>query len=73
MIFTTSISLNRFNFTGKLTFNKHLKTLEYRKHIEFYNKRIIPYIFCMHIDKNNKVTKTIREKHRSKAPNITKY
>jgi hypothetical protein len=47
--------------------------LEYRKHIGFYNKRIIPYIFYMHIDKNNKVMKTIRGKHGSRDPNITKY
>jgi len=59
MIFTTSISLNRFNFTGKLTFNKHLKTLEYRKHIGFCNKRIIPYIFCMRIDRRKTSEKNI--------------
>jgi hypothetical protein len=41
------ISLNRFNFTGKLTLNNQLKTLEYRNHIGFGNKKIIPYIFCM--------------------------
>ena len=27
----------------------------------------------MRIDKDNKVTKTIRGKHRSRAPNISKY
>jgi hypothetical protein len=38
-----------------------LKTLEYRKHIGFYNKRIIPYILYLRIDKDNKVTKSSEE------------
>ena len=50
----------------------NLKTMEGRKHIKFHNKRIIPYMFYMRIDKNNKVIKTIREKYKSEAPNITK-
>jgi hypothetical protein len=41
------------------------------KHIRFGNKRIIPYMFGMHIDKDNKVTEAIRRKHRGKTPNIT--
>jgi hypothetical protein len=32
-----------------------------RKHIRFYNKRVIPYMFGMRINKDNKVTKTIRK------------
>ena len=55
-----------------MTLNKYLKMMEYRKHIRFYNKSIIPYLFCMCIDKKNKVTKTIRGKHRSMPPSITK-
>jgi hypothetical protein len=35
--------------------------LEYRKHTKFGNKRIIPYILCMCIDKDNKVTKPSEE------------
>jgi hypothetical protein len=57
----------------KLTFNKCLKTLKGGKHIRFGNKRIIPYMFGMHINKDNKVTKAIRKKYRGKTPNITKY
>jgi hypothetical protein len=43
------------------------------KHIRFGNKRVIPYMFGMHINKYNKVTKTIRRKHRGRTLNITKY
>jgi len=31
--------------------------MENKKYIRFRNKRIIPYIFGVHIDKNNKITK----------------
>jgi len=49
------INLNIFNFIGKLTLNNQLKILEYRKHIGFGNKKIITYIFCMCINKDNKI------------------
>lgn len=71
-MFTTLISLNRFNFLWKLTLNKNLEKIESRKYIRFHNKKIIPYMFLMCIYKNNKVNKTIREKNRNKAPNIAK-
>jgi hypothetical protein len=35
------------------------------KHIRFGNKRIIPYMYGMRIDKYNKVTESIRRKHRA--------
>ena len=72
MILTTSISLNIFNFKRKLTLNKSLKTLKNGKDIRFRNKWIIPYMFGMRIDKNNKIAEAIRRKHRGKTPNITK-
>ena len=43
------------------------------KHIRFGNKRIIPYMFGMRIDKYNKVMEAIRRKHWGRTPNITKY
>jgi hypothetical protein len=36
------------------------------KDIRFHNKRIIPYMFGMHINKNNKIAEAIRRKHRSR-------
>jgi len=38
-----------------------------RKYIRFRNKKIIPYIFYMSINKNNKIIKTIIRKNRSRA------
>ena len=70
---TTPISLNRFNFKGKLMLNKCLKTLKSGKDIRFHNKWIIPYMFGMRINKNNKIVEAIRRKHRSRTPNIIKY
>jgi len=36
--------------------------MENKKYIRFRNKRIISYIFDVHIDKNNKITKAIKRK-----------
>jgi hypothetical protein len=33
-----------------------------REDMRLHNKRIISYIFCMRINKNNKITKTLEEK-----------
>jgi hypothetical protein len=44
--------------------------MEYKKHIRFFNKRIIPYMFCMCIDKDNKVKKTIRVARHQTSLNI---
>jgi len=36
--------------------------MENKKYVRFRNKRIISYIFGVHIDKNNKITKAIKRK-----------
>jgi len=36
--------------------------MENIKYIKFHNKRIIPDILCMHIDKHKKITKISEEK-----------
>jgi hypothetical protein len=46
--------------------------MENIKYIKFHNKRIIPDILCMHIDKHKKITKIIRRKNRNKTPDIIK-
>jgi hypothetical protein len=43
-----------------------------RVNIRLGNERIIPYIFSISINKNNKITIAIRRKERRRAPYITK-
>ena len=43
-----------------------------RINIRLGNNRVIPYIFYVHINKDNKITITIRRKKGSKTPYITK-
>jgi hypothetical protein len=60
MIFITLVSLNRFNFSRKLSFDEDLKLMKHIEDIRFEDKRIKPDKFHMRIHKNNKITKTIR-------------
>ena len=60
MIFITLVSLNRFNFSTKLSFDEDLKLMKHIEDIRFEDKRIKPDKFRMRIHKNNKITKTIR-------------
>jgi len=67
LAFTTPINLNRFNFEWKLTLNKSLKLMKNRVNIRLGNERVIPYIFCVCINKDNKITKTIKWKRRARS------
>jgi hypothetical protein len=46
-----------------------MKHIEY---IRFDDSRIKPNKFCICIQKNDEISKTIRREHRGRAPNITK-
>jgi hypothetical protein len=57
-------------FYKKIAFPLELESDEKnRKYIIFHNKRIKPYIFCMSIHKNDKITKAIGRKYKSEALN----
>jgi hypothetical protein len=60
MIFTTLVSLNKFNFARELLFDEDLKLMKHIEDIIFEDKRIKPDKFRMRIHKNKKITKTIR-------------
>jgi hypothetical protein len=60
MIIITPISLNRFDFVRKISFNKNLKLVKHIEYSKFDDNKIKPNKFRVHIYKNDKISSTIK-------------